>query len=206
MSNYDNCQVDIENPPTDLDGLDAPLIPKPERKEKEEDVCLDGIPSVQKPGYGNWIWAEKWCARRSGLTREEAMAIQAAYRVYEKDGDIREFYEYVVEYFRKSTTESMGMKSYIWSKRLLDFVQAYSSIMEVLPPVSSAASVAWAVADSLFTAMIRRGALQERVRTVDTLQKLLQLFVTDQDDQSVPHERESQGQETRDHASPVFKR
>jgi hypothetical protein len=96
MLNDDNRPVDLENPPTDLEDVNAPLILEPDRtQETEEEIQLDGIPSVQKPGYGNWIWAEKQCARRSGLTVSEAMAIQAAYRVYQKDGDMKEFYDHV---------------------------------------------------------------------------------------------------------------
>lgn len=45
------------------------------------------LPSVHKPGYGNWMWAEQHCARRSGITVAEAKLVQDAQVLYQ-DGSV----------------------------------------------------------------------------------------------------------------------
>ncbi|KAI9687345.1 MAG: hypothetical protein M1822_002388 [Bathelium mastoideum] len=106
MSNDDGRPVDLENPPADLEDVNAPVITELDQMSGtgEEEVLFDGIPTVQKPGYGNWIWVEKRCARRSGLTVGEATTIQPAYRVYQKDGDVEEFFVYVRKFFEGTLT------------------------------------------------------------------------------------------------------
>jgi hypothetical protein len=208
MSNYDDRPVDIENPPADLEG--ASLITKPDRTpQTEEEVRLDGIPSVRKPGYGNWIWAEKRCARRSGLTVGEAMAIQAAYRVYQKGGDIREFYDYVVEFTQGYNVQPTGMRSHRWFRTLLDKARGWLAVMDVMIQFNPRASIAWADLELLLKIILfsrnHREILQERMHTMETLQKLSKLFDLDEDGQSAPQEISRQDQETQNHASRALK-
>ncbi|ERF71211.1 hypothetical protein EPUS_07894 [Endocarpon pusillum Z07020] len=213
MSNDDDHPVDIENPPTDLEGVNAPLITKPDQTPKtEEEVWLDGIPSVQKPGYGNWIWAEKQCARRSGLTVGEAMAIQAAYRVYQTDGDIQEFQHYVLEFAAAtlgSIAEPTGMGSSRWLKPLLDIARGPLSVMDVVIQSSPTVSPVWAsfaiFLTTFSTSQNHREFVQERMHTLETLTKLLKLFVPDKDGQSAPQEMSRQDQETQYHTDRALK-
>jgi hypothetical protein len=185
MSNYDDRPVDIENPPTDLDGAYTPLIATPERTPKpEEEVQLDGIPAVQKAGYGNWTWAEQRCARRSGLTVSEASAIQVAYRAYQKDGNMQELYEYVMQQFNAFKAELQLKRGNILGIRgrpyesLLSAVASVENVLAISTSSHLIGSTAWAVRSWILTWTSRnqRETLQERMRTMETMVKLVELF------------------------------
>jgi hypothetical protein len=77
-----------------------PLLEGDDEGDKEDDVRngspeerprIGEIPSVHKPGYGNWMWAEQLCARRCGFSIAEAKLVQEAYELYYNQGDPKAF-------------------------------------------------------------------------------------------------------------------
>jgi hypothetical protein len=65
---------------------------------EEELVELEDIPTVQKPGYRNLLWAEKQCAGRSGLPAEEGTAFLDLSRWLRGDVEAgKRFQDYIKE-------------------------------------------------------------------------------------------------------------
>ncbi|KAI9662376.1 MAG: hypothetical protein M1821_008543 [Bathelium mastoideum] len=212
MSNDDGRPVDLENPPADLEDVNAPVITELDQMSGtgEEEVLFDGIPTVQKPGYGNWIWAEKRCARRSGLTVGEATAIQAAYRVYQKDGDIEEFVAYIREFLNTTMTSFETSTRIGRTRRLLRIwlnrVLPWFDMLSLLSPFSLTSwtfrAVCKFVLEFIATSRDQRETEQERLHTLEILRKLVELF---KDSQSALQEMESQDQEAHKHMDYTLK-
>ena len=76
------------------DGHHDSLNPTPEQRSR-----IGELPSVHKPGYGNWIWAEQQCARRSGFTVAEAKLVQDAQALYQDVEYPNDFIESLISEF-----------------------------------------------------------------------------------------------------------
>ncbi|KAI9734849.1 MAG: hypothetical protein M1834_001928 [Cirrosporium novae-zelandiae] len=96
MTTCDNASLDLENQASDFPE-NAPLISNPDPQSTEEEVELESILSIKKPGYGNWRWVEEQCVRSSGILAGGAAAIRKTFEIYENEENLEDFYNYCWE-------------------------------------------------------------------------------------------------------------
>ena len=192
MSSHEERAVDVESPPDDLHEANVPLIGQTNQSSDNDDVHLDGLPSIQKPGYGNWMWAEKQCARRSGLTVGEATAIQQAFGVYQGTNDPEEFFAYVRAMIAQempglikdlSTPKSRGRLGAAFHG-YMGFVERLKALTDIVVQFNPHhVSVLWGIV-SLWMSRYYRERMQERQRTMEVLSKLVELFMVEHENQA----------------------
>ncbi len=131
------------------------------------------IPSVHKPGYGNWMWAEQQCARRCGFTIAEAKLVQEAQSLYQDGGDPKAFliemfsaFILMEEDYLRSTHDSRKLPKLPYIGR---FVESWLIV------VSPSVALAWGgmkVALSSLNSDFRE-AYENRVHLMETMSRLL---------------------------------
>jgi hypothetical protein len=164
----------------------------------EPESRIGELPSVHKPGYGNWMWAEQQCARRCGFTAAEAKFVREAQVLYQGGGDPNAFVEGVFseivltgEFWNGLYGESpatswslrLGSKHFSISPKLAAFLGTFSKIQAILDQswsFSPQASLAWAGVSAVLPLLINREfreGQENRVHLLETILKLLPIVM-----------------------------
>jgi hypothetical protein len=174
MPNYHHLHNDPENQINSLGDDVATPTTKLELRLVAEEVELQGIPSVYKPGYGNWMWAEEQCARRCGLTTEEATAVQEAFRVYQDEGDPATFYKYARDTVQGMTLGfdlGLGTDPSPMARRILKGLAHRMEIAEVMVPMRLRAGLS--IYRIALETAYHRQFIDDRVRVLVILKDLI---------------------------------
>ncbi|OCL13131.1 hypothetical protein AOQ84DRAFT_436524 [Glonium stellatum] len=155
-------RTDEEELINDLDYKDATQHSKAQLKSETEIVELEGIPTINAPGYGNWIWAEQRCARRSGLTRQEADVVHELFRMYKDGRNLQEFSVYLNGKLGREYPSARAVS-------VFNTLMNYSAFIEVLPgnPYLPVKITLWLIKE------FYSDAIYDRLRFIETAGDLL---------------------------------